>query len=438
MDPVTPALIGSGVLLSGFLYKYWRLLHWQRIVTSCGLSVVKVSSPFALRKTIEARRGTLAVRIKGALHDKGGARVVITIPGPPGFSGLRLRNEHYKPLGAREIEVGDKSFDRLFYIEGPMRLALPLFNEKARRLLITAGTEILSFGKPLEIRGGELRVDTVDRDLATVLPLLLDIGEQLAQPMDVAQRLAENATLDPEAGVRSTNLLLLARGYSGEPGTLEVLRSASSDPSPEVRLRAARELGAEGRDVLLELAENPADDALSAQAISILGPELPFERAKAILVHALRRRRHQTARACVESLGRSGDAMAVGVLAKVMTREKGELATAAALALRTAGSPAAEGALIQTLLRDQKDLQVAAASALGPLGSPAAVLPLKELAERFEGDPEITRATRQAIAEIQSRLPGASPGQLSLAGAEVGQLTLAPGEAGQLSLSEDD
>ena len=35
------------------------------------------------------------------------------------------------------------------------------------------------------------------------------------------------------------------------------------------------------------------------------------------------------------------------------------------------------------------------------------------------------------------RLPGASPGQLSLASTEAGQLSLAPTEAGQLSLAED-
>lgn len=40
----------------------------------------------------------------------------------------------------------------------------------------------------------------------------------------------------------------------------------------------------------------------------------------------------------------------------------------------------------------------------------------------------------QSIAEIQSRLSDASPGQLSLAGAEEGQLSLAVDPAGQLSI----
>ena len=47
---------------------------------------------------------------------------------------------------------------------------------------------------------------------------------------------------------------------------------------------------------------------------------------------------------------------------------------------------------------------------------------------------ELRRAARQAIAEIQSRLASASPGQLSLAATEAGQLSLAQAKAGQLSL----
>ncbi|HEX3526943.1 MAG TPA: hypothetical protein VH988_07735 [Thermoanaerobaculia bacterium] len=65
------------------------------------------------------------------------------------------------------------------------------------------------------------------------------------------------------------------------------------------------------------------------------------------------------------------------------------------------------------------------------------MLPLKELAERSSRDPELFKATRQAIAEIQSRLPGATPGQLSLAGAEAGQLSLAQAEVGRLSLATE-
>ena len=200
---------------------------------------------------------------------------------------------------------------------------------------------------------------------------------------------------------------------------------------------AAAALGAEGRDLLFDLAESHrVDDAMSAEAVSTLDRELSFERTRAVLDQALDRRRIRTARACLEALGKSGDAAAIDALAKVIALEKGELATVAALALGATGSPAAEPPLIDSLQREQADLRVAAASALGRVGSAAAVLPLKEATERSSWlDLDLRRATRQAIAEIQSRLQGASPGQLSLAEGEAGQLSLAQAEAGQLSLA---
>jgi len=44
---------------------------------------------------------------------------------------------------------------------------------------------------------------------------------------------------------------------------------------------------------------------------------------------------------------------------------------------------------------------------------------------------------RQSIAEIQARLAGASPGQLSMSDGDAGQLSLASDAAGQLSLSPE-
>jgi hypothetical protein len=78
-------------------------------------------------------------------------------------------------------------------------------------------------------------------------------------------------------------------------------------------------------------------------------------------------------------------------------------------------------------------VSVAAARALGGVGAVAAVGPLHDTAEQRG---ELRRAARQATAEIQSRLTGAAPGQLSLAGGEAGALSLADGEPGRLSLAE--
>ena len=424
-------LAGSAATWSGLLHNRRRLQGWRDAAAACDLELVEISSYRALHIWLRARAGPLEVRIQDTVRQNYRDYVVIAFPGPPGFSGVRLRREEDRPLRwAREIEIGDPSFDGAFFVEGPTRLMCALLDEPARRLLVNVNARCL-----LEIVKSEIRA-VIKEPASEILPLLVDIGRRFTQPMDVPRRLAENARWDPQPGVRLKNLLLLARELPGYPMTVQALRTACSDENPEIRLRAAEKLGAAGRDTLLELAEGAVDDALSAQAVSILGRDLPSERGRALLIHSLRRRRLRTARACVESLGHHG-AEAVETLGKVVAREKGELAVAAAHALGTTASPAAEPPLILALRREQKDLQIAAANALGRAGSPAAVLPLKELAERSPHDPEILRATRQAIAGIQSRLSGASPGQLSLAGDEVGQLSLAQAEAGQLSLAND-
>ena len=116
----------------------------------------------------------------------------------------------------------------------------------------------------------------------------------------------------------------------------------------------------------------------------------------------------------------AGPAEAVRVLARILASEEGELATIAARVLGGTGQVAAEEPLVAALQRDIGDVRVAAARALGHAGSIAAVLPLKAL-EKWYRDDATRRAAREAVAAIQSRLPGASPGQLSLASADAGR-----------------
>ncbi|HYG61441.1 MAG TPA: HEAT repeat domain-containing protein [Thermoanaerobaculia bacterium] len=125
----------------------------------------------------------------------------------------------------------------------------------------------------------------------------------------------------------------------------------------------------------------------------------------------------------------------VATLAGMMARDSFELAVAAARALGETRNPAAEPPLLEALARDNPALQAAAAAALGRAGSAGAVPPLLDLAESPSSPRELRRAARQAVAEIQSRLAGATPGQLSLAATDAGQLSLAPAQAGQLSIA---
>jgi hypothetical protein len=355
-------------------------------------------------------------------------RIVVVALGPPDFMSVKILPQPLF-LAKRDLEIGDSHFDSKFFIEGPLPLVLALLNEEMRRLLYEVGTK-----SRVEISSGGLQAECSTFKLRSVLSLLLTIAQRLTLSIDVPRRLAENARWDPAAGVRLQNLIVLAREFPGEPETVATLRTACYDPSYNIRLWAAKELGTEGHSFLFELAESlVVDDAVSAEAVSILGRELPFERLKAFLDQSSREHRPATARACLVAFGQSGDPAAVGTLAEIMTLEN-ELATAAAQALGKTGSLAAEPSLIYALGSELADLRAAAVNALGHVGSTEAVIPLQEAAERSWHDLELRRAIRQAIAEIQSRLPGAAPGQLSLSGAEAGQLSLAIDPAGQLSL----
>jgi HEAT repeat protein len=421
-------LFGSAIVGYNILHSRNRMRVWQDAAVSCGLQIVQAYPGLNLQLDARAEQAEVRFEPSGGSKEQA-VGITVEASGLPDFHKVKIHPE----TGSRapEIEIGDTVFDSEFIIQGPVLLVSALLDEGTRRLLslVNARGEVaLSWGK--------LRADMPDEGIARVLPVLLDLRKRFTTPLDIPRRLAENAREDLVPGVRLHNLLVLLRELPEHPVTAEALRTARSDRSPEVRLRVARELGAEGRGILLELAENLENDAVSAEAVSLLDRELPFERATAILDRALSLRHLQTARVCLEAIGRSGAAAAVDVLSKVLEKESAELAPAAAQALGATGSPAAEPSLIVALQRDQPDLRVAAANALARVGSAEAVLPLKEMADLFLLG-EIRKAARQAIAEIQSRVQGASPGQLSLAGTEAGQLSLAEAEAGQLSLAED-
>jgi len=289
-------------------WQFWRkvagnrelLRSWQEDAAACGLQVLETSKG---GPRLKARMESVAVTIDGQGDEDGrNIQIDVRFPGPPDFYTVSIRRES-RVRRARDLEIGDPRFDSTFFLEGPMRPVLARLDAETRRLLILVNAR----GR-LQISTDTIRVEHLPNEqIPYVLPLLLQIGQRLAQPIDeVARRLADNAHRDPEAGVRLRNLLLLLRELPEAPETREALRTACSDRSPIVRLGAARALGAEGRALLLELAESLEDDSVSAKAVSILDRELSFERMKAILDQALSKGLPKTAHACQEALGEKG------------------------------------------------------------------------------------------------------------------------------------
>ena len=375
---------------------------------------------------VTGRSGDLRVRLEQYRRGKyeHGTKMVITGFGH-GAGGLSLRREglgtaiERRLIGEREIEIGDPSFDDEYYVQGQAPLALAILEPATRRRLasLLRGSVAVAGREPVEVDASladgvlEVRVKESGfsgrRELVpAILADALEVARLLVAPKDVAGRIAANLGREGEAGARLRGLLVLSREFPGHPATRKALLAAREDRSEEVRLRAAMALGEEGRETLVELVTRTGtDDSCAARAISALGERLPEGLAQATLRRALGGAgRPQAAQACLEVLG--------GL-----------------------GRPADEGLLLEALRSDSPPVRLAAVRALGRAGTVAAVAPLRELDERGG---ELRRAARQAIAEIQARLAGAEPGQLSLAGGEAGALSLADGEPGRLTLSDEE
>jgi HEAT repeat protein len=454
---VTAATAGALWLLA--VRQRARARLWLAAASTVGLSEVAITKSVQGSLSLTGQSGTIRVRLRSTLRSArdphyGGeeadsALVLLAIEGrklgavcievddpehPMGGVGLRPEDattDFGKAFGKHEIEIGDRSFDEDFFITGAPALVYAFLDTDTRARIFR-----MNYEGRFEIAGPVLRLDIPEtnegRLLAEVVGLLLDIARRLGDRTETAQRLASNARNDLWPAVRLRNLLCLVRTFGDRPVAGETLRAACADRDPEVRLRAATALGPDGIDTLLGMAEDVGlADVWPAAAIAALGPNFTLERATTTLEFALRGKRPETARACAEALGACGPA-ALEPLVEALGVRMGLVAAAAARSLGALGMPAAEGPLIRALNGDAPGLRVAAAEALGRSGTVAAVLPLKIAAERSP-DPELRRAARQAVAEIQARLPGASPGQLSLSVTEAGQLSLAEPEAGRLS-----
>jgi hypothetical protein len=360
---------------------------------------------------------SLHVRLEHYRRGKYESGTRITVDGFwHGAEPLTLKSEGLgTQLFGREIEIGDPAFDGEVYIQGPARLALAVLDAPAReRLARLLRGEVAA--EPVGVRAtldsGVLEVHVRDRStdepsekVYKALKGVLTSAHELVAPDDIPTRLIQNLQREPLAGVRLSILSVLAREYALRPEARGALLAALRDRDSAVRLWTAKILGEEGHTTLFELAGSPEDPA-AAGAITALGERLPTGRLKVLLERALADRRLETARACIQSLGQRDHTQA-------------------------------EELLLRALGHGDPPMAVAAATALGRVGTVAAVAPLRAEASTLLPNP-LRSAARQAIAEIQSRLTGAAPGQLSLAAGEAGALSLAAGEVGELSLTDSE
>ena len=451
MDPVTVTVL-SGALAGGGLLRLWRLRDreaaWLRAAQSCGLSGITVRRTLGIVTGLRGRLGRLQVSLRTRVSSRMAGATTIQVRG---IADVALRAEGRpdtvvrRSLGSTALQVGDPVFDAPVYLEGAPEVLQALLDATTRlavrRLLEgmlldpsdgTVFRVVASLNRGIDLQAGEGDPRFARRDLPRVLHGVLDLARRLEPPEDVAQRLARNAREDPLPEVRRRNLVMLVHERPHDPATATALRPACADGDEEVRLYAARQLGAGGHAVLRKLAEEAGSDSCAARAIRGLGLALAADEALQLLSLALPPRRYPVVVACIEALAGRGGEATVAALERIITGERGQVAVAAAKALGFPGLTGAETVLVgRGLAHENGDVRVAAAVALGRVGTVSAVLPLREI--DTSGRWDVGGAAREAIAAIQARLKGAAPGQLSVPAHEGGTVSLAT-DGGELSL----
>lgn len=311
-----------------------------------------------------------------------------------------------------DVEVGHLGFDRQFNVQGATAMVRARLDGPTRDALLELARSALREGQ-LTVADGQLRAVvppsrrvSLSDPMDETVPLLARVAHRLADPIDAIAELAKNARQDPVSGVRVLCLRTLLREYPEHASIGPLLREATQDADAEVRLEAGTALGLEGVAALNALVADPSvEDDLAARAAASLGPRMDASTGRATLRQEMAasgpRQRLSTARACTAALGTHGDPQDEPLLLALATGQRDEA------------------------------LRLAAVRALGHVGSAQAVPSLADLAD--SGTPDLRRAGREAIATIQARLQGATPGQLSLDPGSAGQIALADDAAGRLS-----
>jgi hypothetical protein len=337
-----------------------------------------------------------------------------------------------------DVLIGDPMFDDVVEARGEPSVVLARLDEGVRKKV----RRLVSDGGRLE--DGRLVWHAPTRYLKWEIPdalrTLFDLARDLSSTDGggLYQRLAKNACRDPVSGVRLWNLLALQERFGHSPEAHEASREDLQDPSPWVRLSAARFLREGERATLEGLARDPAvPDQAASEAIALFAARVPADEAGPFLVTVLKTRSGEARRQAIEELGRLGHAAAFGPLVVLLERSDPGTAAAAALSLGRLGGARAEPALLEAVASEARELRLAAARALESVGSAAAVEPLLSLLDAGRLDGESRQALRNAIAAIQSRLAGAEAAQLSLVTGppEGGRLTLAQPGPGPGDLS---
>lgn len=344
-------------------------------------------------------------------------------------------------LMGEEILIGDGPFDDAVRVRGVESNVLAVLDQPTRDLL----SQYIAFDKG-HVKDGRIECERAGHErnetvLEERIRRMVEVAKALSiRDADVTARLAGNVEADGVPTVRLRNLAYLTKFYRRSPECETAMSTALDDGAAEVRLHAAKAIGARGMPVLEALTTSPTvQPELRADALDHLSSRLPREDLETVVakliggadevleVRALRL-------VAKESLG----ALAPKVKERLDATNK-KVVAAAARALGFVGSDDHEHRLVILLEHDDDDVKTAACAALANVGTINAVEPLLEHTKGIFKDGDLKRAARSAVESIQSRVQGgADGGRLSVVQtAQEGALSESK-DAGAVAIVDED
>lgn len=347
--------------------------------------------------------------------------------------------------------VGEPEIDKLFRVVGPPAHVHALLIATTRIALRELLRGSVRLGQ-VWLEGGTLTVDVPTSGFAREHPglepathAIAGMAKLLEAPSDLVERLAENVARDPAPGVRLASLRALFDAFASHARTRTAAFAALRDGDELVRLEAAVQTKAQGRETLVRLAvDTDTSEASASRAIRALGPEhLPLDRVEPLVhesgyIHPARKARPAVTDAFIAVLAAMPGEAALDLLARLARGVHDGHGPQVVEAVAARPGLEAERLLLEAVESPRSDRPLtltAAARHLERTGSVAAVAPLQQAAARYGGSS--ANAARRAIAAIQERAKG-SRGRLALTDAEAGRLSEVSDPSGRVSLPDAD
>ena len=165
-------------------------------------------------------------------------------------------------------------FDDVVEVHGEPSVVLALLNKEVRQKVAVFVTNRGSLRQGRLTGRSPLLV--AESDVLSCVRMTVHLAEALssAEGGGICPRLARNAVEDPVPGVRLLNLLQLQEAFAGTGDAREASRAALADPSPWVRLAAARFLHGDVETLEALARDRQVPDQAASEAVALLAARL--------------------------------------------------------------------------------------------------------------------------------------------------------------------